>query len=97
MPHFAMMGLFSWILMGLLAGALARLLTPGPDRMGCVGTAALGIVGALVGGFIAAFLFAEIISVAGLYLDQEWGYAFAFAIFIVLMFFRPQGLLGRRS
>jgi len=56
MPHFAMMGLFSWILMGLLAGALARLLTPGPDRMGCVGTAALGIVGALVGGFIATLL-----------------------------------------
>jgi len=26
----------------------------------------------MVGGFVAAFLFAEIISVSGLYLDLEW-------------------------
>ena len=65
MPHFAMMGLFSWILMGLLAGALARLLTPGPDRMGCVGTAALGIVGALVGGFRAFDLYSLIVATLG--------------------------------
>jgi branched-chain amino acid transport system permease protein len=57
----------------------------------------LGGLGNMVGGFVAAFLFAEIISVSGLYLDQEWGYVFAFAVFVVLMFFRPQGLLARRS
>jgi branched-chain amino acid transport system permease protein len=57
----------------------------------------LGGLGNMIGGFVAAFLFAEIISVSGLYLNQEWGYAFAFAIFVVLMFFRPQGLLARRS
>src|SRR6202012_5750184 len=38
----------------------------------------LGGLGNIVGGFLAAFLFAEIISVAGLYLDLEWGYVFAF-------------------
>jgi len=57
----------------------------------------LGGLGNMIGGFVAAFLFAEIISVSGLYLDQEWGYVFAFAVFVVLMFFRPQGLLARRS
>ena len=57
----------------------------------------LGGLGNMIGGFVAAFLFAEIISVSGLYLDLEWGYVFAFAVFIVLMFARPQGLLARRS
>ena len=57
----------------------------------------LGGLGNMVGGFVAAFLFAEIISVSGLYFDLEWGYVFAFGFFVVLMFFRPQGLLARRS
>jgi branched-chain amino acid transport system permease protein len=57
----------------------------------------LGTLGNFVGGFAAAFLFAEIISVGGLYLDLEWGYVFAFAFFIVMMFVRPEGLMVRRS
>ncbi|PYM78053.1 MAG: branched-chain amino acid ABC transporter permease [Candidatus Rokuibacteriota bacterium] len=57
----------------------------------------LGSLGNFVGGFVAAFVFAEIISVGGLYLDLEWGYVFAFAFFIVMMFIRPQGLMARRS
>ena len=57
----------------------------------------LGGLGNFVGGFVAAFVFAELISIGGLYLDLEWGYVFAFAFFIVMMFVRPQGLLARRS
>ena len=57
----------------------------------------LGSLGNFGGGFFAAFVFAEIISVGGLYLDLEWGYVFAFAFFIVMMFIRPAGLLARRS
>jgi branched-chain amino acid transport system permease protein len=57
----------------------------------------LGGLGNMIGGFLAAFLFAEIISLAGLYFDLEWGYVFAFGVFVVLMFLRPQGLLARRS
>ena len=34
----------------------------------------LGGLGNFGGGFVAAFVFAEIISVGGLYLDLEWGY-----------------------
>jgi branched-chain amino acid transport system permease protein len=57
----------------------------------------LGSLGNFGGGFFAAFVFAEIISVGGLYLDLEWGYVFAFAFFIVMMFVRPEGLMVRRS
>jgi branched-chain amino acid transport system permease protein len=57
----------------------------------------LGGLGNFGGGFVAAFVFAEIISLGGLYLDLEWGYVFAFAFFIAMMFVRPQGLMARRS
>jgi branched-chain amino acid transport system permease protein len=57
----------------------------------------LGGLGNMLGGFVAAFLFAEIISLGGLYSDLEWGYVLAFAFFILMMFIRPAGLLARRS
>jgi branched-chain amino acid transport system permease protein len=57
----------------------------------------LGSLGNFVGGFVAAFVFAEIIALGGLYSDLEWGYVLAFAFFIVMMFIRPQGLMARRS
>ena len=57
----------------------------------------LGSLGNFGGGFVAAFVFAEIISLGGLYSDLEWGYVLAFAFFIVMMFIRPQGLMARRS
>ena len=57
----------------------------------------LGGLGNMIGGFVASFVFAEIISVSGLYMDLEWGYVFAFVFFIVMMFARPRGLLARRT
>ena len=57
----------------------------------------LGGLGNFLGGFVAAFVFAEIISLGGLFSDLEWGYVLAFAFFIVMMFIRPAGLLARRS
>jgi branched-chain amino acid transport system permease protein len=89
---------------GALAGLAACLLVLQYDVQPFVGLTfapitflicVLGGLGNMIGGFVAAFLFAEIISVAGLYLDLEWGYVFAFGFFVVLMFFRPQGLLAR--
>ncbi|WP_295142605.1 branched-chain amino acid ABC transporter permease [uncultured Reyranella sp.] len=56
----------------------------------------LGGLGNFVGGFVAAFLFAEIISLGGLFSDLEWGYVLAFGFFIVMMFIRPAGLLAKR-
>jgi len=91
---------------GALAGLAACLLVLQYDVHPFVGLSfgpitflicVLGSLGNFVGGFVAAFVFAEIISVGGLYLDLEWGYVFAFAFFIVMMFVRPEGLMARRS
>ena len=91
---------------GALAGLAACLLVLQYDVHPFVGLSfgpitflicVLGSLGNFVGGFVAAFVFAEIISVGGLYLDLEWGYVFAFAFFIVMMFVRPEGLIARRS
>jgi branched-chain amino acid transport system permease protein len=57
----------------------------------------MGGLGNLIGGFIAAFIFAQFISVGGFFFHVEWGYVMAFAFFIMMMFARPQGLLGRRG
>ena len=91
---------------GALAGLAACLLVLQYDVQPFVGLTfgpitflicVLGGLGNMVGGFVAAFLFAEIISVSGLYLDLEWGYVFAFGFFIAMMFAKPQGLLARRA
>ena len=91
---------------GALAGLAACLLVLQYDVHPFVGLSfgpiiflicVLGGLGNFVGGFVAAFVFSEIISLGGLYLDLEWGYVFAFAFFIVMMFVRPEGLMGRRS
>ncbi len=91
---------------GALAGLAATLLVLQYDVHPFVGLSfgpitfmicVLGGLGNMIGGFVAAFIFAEIISLGGLYSDLEWGYVLAFAFFIVMMFVRPQGLLARRS
>ena len=91
---------------GALAGLAACLLVLQYDVHPFVGLSfgpitflivVLGGLGNFVGGFVAAFIFAEIISLGGLYSDLEWGYVLAFAFFILMMFARPQGLLARRS
>ena len=91
---------------GALAGLAACLLVLQYDVHPFVGLSfgpitflicVLGSLGNFGGGFLAAFVFAEIISVGGLYLDLEWGYVFAFAFFIVMMFVRPEGLMAKRS
>lgn len=57
----------------------------------------LGGLGNMVGGFVAAFIFSELISLGGYHFDIEWGYVFAFAFFIAMMFVKPEGLFGKRS
>jgi branched-chain amino acid transport system permease protein len=91
---------------GALAGLAACLLVLQYDVHPFVGLSfgpitfmivVLGGLGNFIGGFVASFVFAEIISLGGLYSDLEWGYVLAFAFFILMMFARPQGLLARRS
>ncbi len=57
----------------------------------------LGGLGNMIGGFIAAFIIAEFIAVGGSCFATEWGYAIAFLFFMVVIFIRPQGLLGGKS
>ena len=57
----------------------------------------LGGLGNMIGGFVAAFIFAQFISVGGFFFHIEWGYVMAFVFFIVMMFVRPQGLLGKKQ
>ena len=57
----------------------------------------LGGLGNMLGAFIASFLMSEIISVGGVLWSTEMGYVIAFALFIVLMFIRPGGILARRE
>ena len=57
----------------------------------------MGGLGNMFGGFIAAFVFAEFIALGGFYTEVEWGYVLAFAFFIVMMFLRPQGIMGTRG
>jgi branched-chain amino acid transport system permease protein len=48
-----------------------------------------------VGGVVAAFIISQIIAVASYYESTEWAYVMAFVLFIVMMFARPRGILGR--
>ena len=57
----------------------------------------LGGLGNMIGGFVAAFIFAQFISVGGYLFHIEWGYVMAFVFFIVMMFVRPQGILGGKQ
>jgi branched-chain amino acid transport system permease protein len=91
---------------GALAGLAACLLVLQYDVHPFVGLSigpvtflicVLGGLGNFVGGFVAAFVFAEIISLGGLFSDLEWGYVLAFGFFILMMFLRPRGLLARRQ
>jgi branched-chain amino acid transport system permease protein len=57
----------------------------------------LGGLGNMVGAFVASFIMSEIISVGGVIWSTEMGYVIAFALFIVMMFIRPGGILARRE
>jgi branched-chain amino acid transport system permease protein len=90
---------------GALAGLAACLLVLQYDIHPAIGLSfgpitflicVLGGLGSMLGGFIAAFIFAQFISLGGYFLQVEWGYVIAFAFFIGVMFWRPQGILGRK-
>jgi branched-chain amino acid transport system permease protein len=57
----------------------------------------LGGLGNMVGAFIASFILSEVISLGGVLWSTEMGYVIAFALFVVMMFVRPGGLLARRE
>jgi branched-chain amino acid transport system permease protein len=90
---------------GALAGLSACLLVLQYDIHPAIGLSfgpitflicVLGGLGNMLGGLVASFIFAQFISVGGFFFHVEWGYVIAFAFFIAVMFWRPQGILGSR-
>lgn len=57
----------------------------------------LGGLGNMIGAFVASFIMSEIISIGGVVWSTEIGYVIAFALFIVMIFAKPGGILARRS
>ena len=91
---------------GALAGLAACLLVLQYDVHPAIGLSfgpltflicVMGGLGNLIGGFAAAFIFAQFISVGGFMFQLEWGYVIAFAFFIAVMFWRPQGIFARST
>jgi branched-chain amino acid transport system permease protein len=91
---------------GALAGLAACLLVLQYDVHPAIGLTfgpltflicVMGGLGNLIGGFVAAFIFAQFISVGGFLFQLEWGYVIAFAFFIGMMFWRPQGIFARST
>jgi branched-chain amino acid transport system permease protein len=57
----------------------------------------LGGLGNMVGGFFAALVISQIIAIGGLLAHVEWGYVAAFVFFIVMLIWKPQGIMGPRT
>ena len=57
----------------------------------------LGGLGNMVGAFVASFIMSEVISIGGVLWSTEMGYVIAFVFFVVMIFARPGGILGRRT
>jgi branched-chain amino acid transport system permease protein len=89
---------------GALAGLAACLLALQYDTHPFIGNTfgplifmvcVLGGLGNMIGGMIAAFIISQIIAIGSYYESTEWAYVLAFVLFIVMMFARPRGILGR--
>jgi branched-chain amino acid transport system permease protein len=57
----------------------------------------LGGLGNMVGAFVASFIMSEVISIGGVLWSTEMGYVIAFVFFVVMIFARPGGILGKRT
>ncbi len=57
----------------------------------------LGGLGNMFGAVVASLLMSEVISIGGIITSTEMAYVVAFVIFIVAIFVRPEGILGRRE
>ena len=80
-----------------LAAADAPLVIPALNRDGdCLSDFVLPLFGSIAGAFVAAMLVGLLENVAGFYLDPAYKHLWVCLLFIVVLVWRPQGLLGRR-
>ena len=59
--------------------------------------AVLGGIGNIPGAVLGGFLIGLVRSIGSRYVGEEWSEALIFAILIVVLIFRPTGLLGART
>ena len=94
----------AWLLGGLATGAAAALIAAYQPVHPNAGIAfgltafvivALGGFGSIGGAFVAAFLVGLLENIAGFYLPAEYKELWIFALFLVVVVLRPQGLLGK--
>ncbi|MBI2161277.1 MAG: branched-chain amino acid ABC transporter permease [Candidatus Rokubacteria bacterium] len=57
----------------------------------------MGGLGNMFGAVVASLVMSEVISIGGILASTEMAYVVAFVIFIVSIFVRPEGILGRRE
>ena len=57
----------------------------------------MGGLGNMFGAVVASLVISEVISIGGILTSSEMAYVVAFVIFIVSIFIRPEGILGRRE
>jgi branched-chain amino acid transport system permease protein len=102
-PH--RMFALAWFIGGLATGVAAALVAAYQPVHPNAGVAygltafiivALGGFGSIGGAFVAAFLVGLIENIAGFYLPAEYKELWIFLLFLIVVFARPQGLLGRR-
>lgn len=83
------------------AGALLAIYFPVfPDAGGTFGllafvTVALGGFGSVTGAVLAGVLIGVVVNLAGVFIDPSYKLAVAYALCLVVLLVRPQGLLGR--
>lgn len=58
-------------------------------------TVALGGFGSVTGAVLAGVLIGVVVNVGGVLIDPAYKFAIAYALYLVVLFVRPQGLLGR--
>lgn len=85
---------------GAAAGLLAIYFPVYPDVGAVFGllafvTVALGGFGSVTGAMLAGILIGVVTSVAGVLVDPAYKFAVAYALYLLVLFLRPQGLLGR--
>jgi branched-chain amino acid transport system permease protein len=102
-PH--RMFALAWLIGGLATGAAAAFVVAYQPVHPNAGIAygltafvivALGGFGSIGGALIAAFLIGLLENLAGFYLPTEYKEIWIFALFLLVVLLRPQGLLGRR-
>ncbi|MFO1079372.1 MAG: branched-chain amino acid ABC transporter permease [Reyranellaceae bacterium] len=99
---FALTIAISVALAGLAGGLLAPLVTVYPSvgfqlTIKAFAITILGGMGNVVGALVAAFVLSITEAMAGLVLPSEWQGMIAFAVMILVLLVRPEGLAGKRG